>query len=169
MSFIKAFIKTPTGQKLSRLYNDSKIKSGSLVGTDKFGNKYHNSRINFFQIFRSQNRNFRFIICGVAKLTNLGRDRWVEFEGGWRSYDATKIPPEWHAWLHHFSDLNGDKLRENFAPIYRSDSFGNKTATDNAYSPTNFVFNEDSKKLKADRKQQDFKEIIDELKRKQDE
>ncbi|HUN50178.1 MAG TPA: NADH:ubiquinone oxidoreductase subunit NDUFA12 [Candidatus Sulfotelmatobacter sp.] len=46
---------------------------GEPVGEDAFGNRY----------FRDKRG---------------GRRRWVLFRG---MTEATKVPPEWHAWLHH--------------------------------------------------------------------
>lgn len=50
---------------------------GELVGMDTFANRY----------FRSKG----------AKLNNRER-RWVLYKG---DNDASSVPPEWHAWLHH--------------------------------------------------------------------
>jgi NADH:ubiquinone oxidoreductase subunit len=52
---------------------------GKLVGTDAFGNRYYKRR--------------------GAEL--YGRERrWVLYKG---IVEASKIPPEWHAWLHHMA------------------------------------------------------------------
>lgn len=48
---------------------------GEAVGSDSFGNKYFRER--------------------------SGRRRWVIFNG---LPEASKVPPEWHAWLHHTVD-----------------------------------------------------------------
>ena len=54
--------------------------NGELVGTDEFGTRYYRSR--------SKKR--------------FGHDqRWCLFKG---DKDASKIPPEWHAWLHYTVD-----------------------------------------------------------------
>jgi NADH:ubiquinone oxidoreductase subunit len=50
---------------------------GEYVGSDAFGNRYY--------------RNTRQQRYGREK-------RWVLYNG---RVEATKIPPEWHAWLHH--------------------------------------------------------------------
>jgi NADH:ubiquinone oxidoreductase subunit len=53
---------------------------GELVGTDEFGNRYYRSR----------------------KQPRYGRERrWVVYRG---EAEASKVPAEWHAWLHHLSD-----------------------------------------------------------------
>jgi NADH:ubiquinone oxidoreductase subunit len=46
--------------------------TGVPVGTDKFGNRY----------FRSRN----------------GKRRWVIYKG---TVEASRVPAEWHGWLHH--------------------------------------------------------------------
>ncbi|KAL9249913.1 putative NADH dehydrogenase [ubiquinone] 1 alpha subcomplex subunit 12 [Drosera capensis] len=59
----------------------------TLVGVDKFGNKYY------------------------EKLgdTQAGRHRWVEY-GSKDRYNASQVPPEWHGWLHFITDHTGDEL-----------------------------------------------------------
>lgn len=40
----------------------------------------------------------------------IGRHRWVEYkdlEGGWSTYNAASVPPEWHGWLNHADDKPG--------------------------------------------------------------
>lgn len=50
---------------------------GKQIGQDEYGNCY----------YRGRNK----------KLWNRER-RWVMFKG---NIEASKVPPEWHAWLHH--------------------------------------------------------------------
>jgi NADH:ubiquinone oxidoreductase subunit len=55
---------------------------GELVGTDGFGNRY----------FREKTRARR-------RIGSLERERrWVLYNG---ETEASRVPPEWHAWLHH--------------------------------------------------------------------
>lgn len=63
-----------------------------------------------------------------------GRDgmrlrRWVMYKGG---IEATKIPPEWHAWLHYTVDqpLDGAKL------VWQKPHETTKTGTSEAYLPS---------------------------------
>ena len=52
---------------------------GELVGTDAFANRYYRDK------------------TGAVRYG--GREkRWVLYNG---SPEASKVPPEWHAWLHH--------------------------------------------------------------------
>lgn len=46
--------------------------SGRFVGTDKFGNRYYQNA--------------------------TGKRRWVLYAG---TVEASRVPPEWHGWLHH--------------------------------------------------------------------
>lgn len=45
---------------------------GTLVGSDPFGNRYYQDR--------------------------TGKRRWVIYNG---TVEASRVPPEWHGWLHH--------------------------------------------------------------------
>ena len=83
--------------------------SGELVGSDEFGNKYYRCK---------------------TKLHNRER-RWSMFKG---KKEASKIPPEWHAWLHHTSD---SPLSEAAAQPqdWQQSHLPNLTGTLNAYRP----------------------------------
>ncbi|XXG43825.1 hypothetical protein AAC387_Pa01g3776 [Persea americana] len=59
----------------------------TLVGVDKFGNKYYEKLGN----------------------TQYGRHRWVEY-GDKGRYNASQVPAEWHGWLHFITDHTGDEL-----------------------------------------------------------
>lgn len=67
----------------------------TLVGVDKFGNKYYEKLHD----------------------TQYGRHRWVEYAEKGR-YNASQVPPEWHGWLHHITDSTGDKLLEQKPKAY---------------------------------------------------
>uniref|UniRef100_B6U8M3 NADH dehydrogenase [ubiquinone] 1 alpha subcomplex subunit 12 n=1 Tax=Zea mays TaxID=4577 RepID=B6U8M3_MAIZE len=56
----------------------------TLVGVDKFGNKYYEKLHD----------------------TQYGRHRWVEYAEKGR-YNASQVPAEWHGWLHHITDSTG--------------------------------------------------------------
>uniref|UniRef100_A0A0K0DHL4 NADH dehydrogenase [ubiquinone] 1 alpha subcomplex subunit 12 n=1 Tax=Angiostrongylus cantonensis TaxID=6313 RepID=A0A0K0DHL4_ANGCA len=67
---------------LKKRYLMDVTRVGTLVGTDKFGNRYYEDN-SFF----------------------VPRNRWVEYpDKVWLDYDASQIPPEWHRWLHHMCD-----------------------------------------------------------------
>uniref|UniRef100_A0A915K096 NADH dehydrogenase [ubiquinone] 1 alpha subcomplex subunit 12 n=1 Tax=Romanomermis culicivorax TaxID=13658 RepID=A0A915K096_ROMCU len=71
-----------------QLYRTDKYKEGTLVGVDKFGNKYFENNIYTYP-----------------------KNRWVDFSKRvWLDYDASQIPPEWHRWLHHSTDTPPSKV-----------------------------------------------------------
>jgi NADH:ubiquinone oxidoreductase subunit len=53
---------------------------GEKVGSDAFGNEY----------YRDKN--------GARRFAGSREKRWVLYKG---EAEASKVPPEWHAWLHH--------------------------------------------------------------------
>jgi NADH:ubiquinone oxidoreductase subunit len=57
---------------------------GELVGTDASGNRY----------FRDKTR--RALARGGGRASR--EKRWVIYDG---EAEASRVPPEWHAWLHH--------------------------------------------------------------------
>lgn len=92
------------GTKLYTLLN------GDLVGTDSQGNRY----------FRS-------------KRTPQGkRDRrWVVYAG---TVEASRVPPEWHSWLHHTTDEVPDAATARRWP-WQKEHVPNMTGTAQAYRP----------------------------------
>ena len=79
---------------------------GEPVGEDEFSNRYFKER--------------------------KGRRRWVVYHG---VPEASKVPPDWHAWLHHTVEhppLGEHKLAE---PKWGLPHEANATGTDNAYRP----------------------------------
>ena len=80
MSLLSDIFTWWNGTTLStRLYTKYK---GQLVGEDSSGNKYYTEK-------------------KTDKETQAPVRRWVIYNG---VAEATKIPPEWFAWLHHISD-----------------------------------------------------------------
>ncbi len=84
---------------------------GKLVGCDKYGNRYYEAR-------REKN--------------SIGRKkRWVVYKG---IPEASKVPPEWHGWLHYTTDALPDgKFRPNYKWI--KEHLPNLTGTKFAYLP----------------------------------
>ena len=88
--------------------------SGELVGTDQFNNRYYRGR----------------------KLNHHKRERrWVVYKG---RPEASKVPPEWHAWLHHTSDATPDESSAPRRP-WQKDHLPNQTGTAAAYRPPGHV------------------------------
>ena len=81
------------------------------MGTDEFGNRY----------YRSKQR------------TRWGREqRWCMFKG---ANEPSKVPPEWHAWLHYTVDKMPDPQNSMIQP-WQEVHQPNRTGTDGAYRPS---------------------------------
>ncbi len=83
---------------------------GAHAGTDALGNRYYHSK----------------------KLESGRNRRWVMYTG---SNDPSRIPPEWHSWLHGTIDETPDAVRAA-APQWGKDSTPNLTGTSAAYKPS---------------------------------
>ncbi|MCW5698494.1 MAG: NADH:ubiquinone oxidoreductase subunit NDUFA12 [Rhodospirillales bacterium] len=85
--------------------------NGEHVGTDSFGNRY----------YRARNR----------KLDRYGRERrWVIFKG---TVEASKVPAEWHAWLHHTVEIS--TADDSDKRPWQREHLPNLTGTAYAYRP----------------------------------
>ena len=88
---------------------------GELVGTDAYGNRYYRLK------------------GGAPTQRGGGRfsreRRWVIYHG---EPEASKVPPEWHAWLHHTIDTVPE-ARSRYA--WERDHQPNMTGTPQAYRP----------------------------------
>lgn len=81
-------------------------RNGSDVGEDDLGNRY----------FQSKD----------------GKRRWVIYKG---SNDASRVPPEWHGWLHHTHDGTPD---DYLPPVkdWQKQPTANLTGSEEAYRPS---------------------------------
>lgn len=85
-------------------------RTGNRVGEDALGNIYFEDR----------------------KLVNGRHRRWVIYNG---PNDASRVPPEWHGWLHH----SIDSLPEQGLPparVWEKPALANMTGTNLAYRPS---------------------------------
>lgn len=82
---------------------------GELVGTDEFGNRYYLDRRN-----KGQKR----------------ERRWVLYRG---VPEASKVPPEWHAWLHW--TVQKPPVERATPRAWQKPHLPNLTGTDLAYRP----------------------------------
>jgi len=80
---------------------------GKFVGQDDYGNSYFMER---------QARN------------GMRQRRWVRYRG---IKEPSKVPPEWHAWLHYIADAPIDATRRSWQKGHKP----NVTGTPNAYHP----------------------------------
>ena len=89
-------------------------RHGEHVGTDAQGNKYYRSK--------QQHE---------AKDSGRRERRWVIYDG---ANDASRVPSEWHGWLHGaFDDVPESHLPP--ARIWEADFSPNATGTAQAYRP----------------------------------
>ncbi|HTZ80340.1 MAG TPA: NADH:ubiquinone oxidoreductase subunit NDUFA12 [Stellaceae bacterium] len=93
---------------------------GELVGTDQFGNRYYREKPGR-QLHRGGGHDSR-------------ERRWVIYKG---EVEASKVPADWHAWLHHTNDT----LPSAAAPTYswQKPHLPNLTGTPLAYRPPGSV------------------------------
>lgn len=85
---------------------------GSHVGTDRFGNRYYQTR----------------------RIPKEGRRRrWVVYKG---IDEPSKVPPEWHGWLHYTTN---DTPSETQRYDWQKEHQPNLTSTAGAYMPPGHV------------------------------
>ncbi len=91
---------------------------GELVGMDSYGNRYYRN---------------------VAHASDRRERRWVLYKG---LPEASKVPPEWHIWLHHTADapLGTMELRP-----WQKEHMPNMTGTQNRYLPSGHDRRRDSR------------------------
>jgi NADH:ubiquinone oxidoreductase subunit len=83
---------------------------GELVGTDSLGNRYYRD----------------------PKTQRMGREkRWVTYNG---EVEASRVPPEWHMWLHHTTDEVPSAATSKRKP-WQKEHLPNLTGTPLAYRP----------------------------------
>ncbi|HYD65956.1 NADH:ubiquinone oxidoreductase subunit NDUFA12 [Azospirillum sp.] len=91
-------------------------RRGELVGTDRFGNMYYRDR-------------------SVSHGSRRER-RWVIYKG---EPEASKVPPEWHGWLHH---THKDPIPEGSSPYHKpwqQEHVPNPSGSLQAYRPPGHV------------------------------
>ncbi len=94
---------------------------GELVGTDQFGNRYY------------RERRRRPLKRGGGRESR--ERRWVLYNG---EVEATRVPPEWHGWLHHTVDeVPRDAERKKYP--WQKAHVPNLTGTPLAYRPPGSV------------------------------
>nr|CAH7723393.1 unnamed protein product [Callosobruchus chinensis] len=98
---------------LYKIYRMDSLRPGTLVGTDKYGNKYYENPRYFY-----------------------GRNRWVEYADYYgMNYDGSQVPAEWFGWLHYKTDLTPDK--DPHRPKYKwmADHTENMSGTPGQFMP----------------------------------
>ena len=95
---------------------------GEAVGTDSFGNRYYRDKLQ------------RKLQRGGGRFSR--EKRWVVYNG---EPEATRVPPEWHAWLHHtVDDLPSAAGQPKYA--WQKPHLANLSGTPDAYRPPGSLF-----------------------------
>ncbi|MEO1193152.1 MAG: NADH:ubiquinone oxidoreductase subunit NDUFA12 [Pseudomonadota bacterium] len=89
------------------------LLNGKLVGKDEFGNRYYRARG-----------------AGVHADSLRHERRWVIYDG---EVEASRVPAEWHAWLHHTNDQPPPETVKKRA--WQKPHKANMTGTPEAYRP----------------------------------
>ncbi|XP_071652956.1 probable NADH dehydrogenase [ubiquinone] 1 alpha subcomplex subunit 12 [Temnothorax longispinosus] len=98
---------------IKTLFRVDELKSGTLVGEDKYGNRYYENNMYF-----------------------VGRNRWVIYaERVGLNYDGSQVPPEWFGWLHYKTDLPPHKDPSRPKYKWMLDHQQNMSGTNQAYMP----------------------------------
>lgn len=87
-------------------------RKGEFIGTDQMGNRYY--RANPRKGYKHE-------------------QRWVIYAG---EPDASAIPPEWHGWMHHQTDIVPSDSGLSYRKPWQKPAEPNRTGTTLAYSPT---------------------------------
>ncbi len=90
------------------------VTGARSVGTDAYGNKYYTAK--------------------PRKGYKLDR-RWVIYKG---EPEASSVPPEWHGWLHHQTDIVPE-AGVGYRRIWQKPHRPNLTGTTQAYRPPGHV------------------------------
>lgn len=91
-------------------------RRGELVGTDSEGNRYYQDKR---------------VVAGQR------RKRWVIYNG---QAEATRVPPDWHGWLHYTTDSVPPPGGAARRP-WQKEHVPNLTGTDLAYRPPGHSLN----------------------------
>ena len=91
---------------------------GEKVGSDSAGNVYYRER---------QSKKSKSVHADSLRHER----RWVVYNG---DVEASRVPPEWHAWLHHTSDEIPPPEGIDRRP-WMKDHKANTTGTQEAYLP----------------------------------
>jgi NADH:ubiquinone oxidoreductase subunit len=89
------------------------VTGARLVGKDDLGNKYYRAK---------------------ARKGYKRERRWVIYNG---VAEASKVPPEWHGWLHH--QTNEVPQTNSYRRIWQKPHTQNMTGTTQAYRPPGHI------------------------------
>lgn len=101
---------SPVHMNMVKLFSRTKF-----VGRDATGNKYYTAKP----------------IKGYKR-----ERRWVMYNG---APEATKIPPEWHGWMHHQTNVIPNSGEKSFRRPWQKPHVPNLTGTHAAYRPPGHI------------------------------
>ena len=93
------------------------LLKGKLVGKDQFGNKYYSN--------------------------SKDKKRWVIYKN---IVESSKIPPEWHLWIHYLSKNKPSENTNKFK--WQKEYEENLTGTSKAYKPDGSLHSDSKKSTK---------------------
>ena len=91
------------------------VSGAKKAGTDQYGNKYYHAK---------------------PRPGYKRERRWVIYKG---APEASKVPPEWHGWLHHQSDVLPLETQPSFRRPWQKPHQPNRTGTNAAYRPPGHI------------------------------
>jgi NADH:ubiquinone oxidoreductase subunit len=92
---------------------------GKLVGRDAMGNRYYRARL-----------------APAAQSPSRREKRWVMYKG---APEASKVPPEWHGWLHYQTDAMPTDKGASYRRPWQKPHRPNLTGTEQAYRPPGHI------------------------------
>ncbi len=84
---------------------------GKKIGADDYGNRYYEAK---------PRKGYKYT------------RRWVIYKG---EPEASKVPPEWHGWLHHQTDVAPSQQDASYRRPWQKPHMPNVTGTNAAYRP----------------------------------
>lgn len=92
----------------------TRLRGGTSVGKDGYGNRYYRS----------------------AAIPGYGHERrWVVYKG---EAEPSAVPPEWHGWLHHQTDVIPGAQAESYRRPWQKPHRPNRTGTGQAWRPAGY-------------------------------
>ena len=91
------------------------LGGGKFVGEDSLGNKYYRAK---------------------ARKGYHRERRWVHYKD---APEASLVPPEWHGWLHHQSDVVPSEAETSYRRSWQKQHRPNMTGTTGAYRPPGHI------------------------------
>ncbi|KAA0191285.1 hypothetical protein HAZT_HAZT006770 [Hyalella azteca] len=109
-------------------FRQNDLKSGTLVGTDKLGNKYYENNEYFLEE--------EVTMTPGPILPQWGRNRWVIYSPSLGTdFDGSAVSPAWFGWLHYKTDIPPTQKEHVQYSYIDTTPSPNPTGTNKAYIP----------------------------------